>query len=234
MRRLLAVFVAALLALAGPASAKPEKADGYKGADAGRLVLSIVEGDDVSGFSGWLELRKTDATGAPDPRFKPFRAYLGAADFSLPKPADWSSRPKTLLGALHRRQAGVIVVKRLPPGSYEVYNLGAVTSHSGATVTFSLRSEISIPIEVKPGHSVYIGQFEAIGVMGPNRVGITIPVDVRFQVSDQSGRDFSFALRKDSAVGLPEVAILDTKGVDEQVLVRAPAAYDKPYPQTVR
>ncbi len=221
MRRLFALLIAVLLVLPGVASAKPRKADGYDGPDAGRLVLSITQGDGAAGHSLALLIRKIDEAGAPDPGFRPVTVIMGTADhISGPRTESTSG---TLTGFLSRRDMSSVIIKQLPPGAYEVFNFSVSMSNGFTSTTWRLPQDVSARFQLKPNSSIYIGEFEAVGMSGPNLIGIPVPAGARFVVNDESERDLEIALRKDPYIR-PEISILDVSGVKSPYLVQGKKA----------
>jgi hypothetical protein len=213
MRLLIALLVLVALAPAWSAVAGAKKVDGHDGPDAGRMIVSLVGAGE--GYVLTLRFRRLDEIGAPDPAYRPFSVALGPAGFSSPGEHAGSG----LVGVLNSRQAGAIFVKRLPPGDYAFYSFQA-TMHSGfVTYGFKLPHDVSAPFRVRPGRTVYIGEFKGMSVGGSASIGER----VRFEVSDRSDRDLAFALRKDPKATNPEIEIVDVERLADPLLTQVRA-----------
>jgi hypothetical protein len=75
--------------------------------------------------------------------------------------------------------------------------------------TFRSKVEFSIPFTIKPGKTVYLGEFRAMDITGQNLFGIPLAAGAKFQIFDRSTRDLAIAKRKDPAISAAEIRIPD-------------------------
>jgi len=84
----------------------------------------------------------------------------------------------------------------LKPGKYEIYGLRFYYQHGQAGKAFYNKNPFSIPIEIEPNRTTYIGAFTAKGVWDKNIFGKTIPASGFFELTDERERDLGFILSK--------------------------------------
>jgi hypothetical protein len=120
--------------------------------------------------------------------------------------------------------AGGVRTYSLQPGEYEIYNVELFSSNGLALERFSLKKPISIPFTIKPGQTVYLGEFRAMPLEGRNFFGLPADAGVKFELSDQSARDIPIARTQDSRVTTPEIRIPDPAAIQSPFFERLPGS----------
>lgn len=183
--RLLAIVLAALVT--GCASVAQLPAD-YAGADAGRVVIGIGAHGGTSYPSYSLLFRTRDpavpAAQAGVGRFTYFQTNM----FYKQAPDYRSSR-----------EEGVVLVRALPPGEYEIYNFNIYFNTGMVEKNFGARVDVAIPFTVKTGVTTYLGNYQANGQTGKNVFGMPLPAGAVFAVSDRLADDLALAQAKAAA-----------------------------------
>ena len=182
----LALVLAATLLLPRPAQAGE-----YTGADGGYVVYSIGTIKIPMRYS--LEYRQVSAPGGA--LKKPWRgsmlcACVGFIRAAMPDP-DFTGR-----------ETGKVVVSRLPPGKYEIYDFSFGGAVGTTTYSWSSRNKFSIPFEIRPGEATYIGSLARAPSLGTS-LERTHGAGGFFVISDRSERDLPLARKRHP--GLPEV-----------------------------
>lgn len=174
-----------------PAPALAEKV--YDGADAGYLVYSI--GTIVRPMTFSFLYRKVPKDAKPkwngSMSCDCMASHWWTAE-TYPKDIDYSGR-----------ESGFVVVEKLPPGQYEIYNYGITGTNIVSTINWSSNVPFSIPFNIEPGKATYIGNF-ARGCWCARSTAIADYLGY-FVISDNSTRDLAIARTKEPA--LPEVNI---------------------------
>jgi hypothetical protein len=130
--------------------------------------------------------------------------YTADISFLNPSGGDYSDDIK----------AGDVAVWELAPGDYEFYNFELYYGNGLVEKTYSSQEDFSIPFTIKPGKTLYLGEFRAMEQ--GSGFGAT-PGRPKFQIFDEHARDLPIAKRKDPLVGEPEI------------LVPYPAAINSPF-----
>jgi len=196
---------ALLLALSSCASV-PEN---YLGPDAGLVVIGIGA-DHETAYSGYLFEYRQTAPPVPEKDRVDRGAFF------------WAQQAKFHGDNLDydtEQGGGIVVSKFMRPGKYEIYNFDV--SMSGLrSDSFSSKIEFSIPFEVRPGQTTYLGNYEAHRLMGKNFVGLPVWAGATFAVSDRSAAELEIARAKVGAIGSPIIdATPDVKGIDSPFFV---------------
>jgi voltage-gated potassium channel Kch len=125
------------------------------------------------------------------------------------------------------QERGAVKILKLAPGDWELYDLDADFGY----VHFSAKTEFSIPFTVKPGQTVYLGDFTAIELLrqgGGNRSAAGIFV----LVSDQSTRDVAIAKSEDKEISDVAIEIPDVNAMHNPLFV-APRKPSSPSSQPI-
>ena len=107
---------------------------------------------------------------------------------------------RTLFDYDNAREQGVVMIKSLPAGEYEIYNFSVYFNTGTLEKTFSSREDISIPFTVKPGVTAYLGNYQANGLSGKNFIGVSLPAGAVFVVEDRLGGELKLAQSKEPGV----------------------------------
>jgi hypothetical protein len=163
----------------------------YPGADGGYLVYSI--GTIKIPMSYTVAYRQVSAPGGA--LKKPWRGSMacrcvGFIRAQMPD-ADFTGR-----------ETGKVVVTKLPPGKYEIYDYGFGGAVGMTTYSWSSGKKFSIPFEIRPGEATYIGSFARAPSLGTS-LEPTLGAGGFFVISDRSERDLPLARKRFPA--LPEV-----------------------------
>ena len=172
--------VGLLIALAAwPAGAKDRD---YMGADAGYLVYSV--GTSKIGMHFNFPYRQFAAAGRSEWKGK-IAPSLGGAIYLKVKNPDFSGD-----------ESGHVVVRRLPPGRYEVHNFSFGGSNlAGTSYNFSAAKPFSLPFEVRSGEATYIGSFMRAPSLG-TPLQAALGAKGYFVVADRSARDLPIAAQR--------------------------------------
>jgi hypothetical protein len=191
-RVLVAVFVSYTL-LFHPASALAEK--GYRGADVGFLVYSV--GTIVRPMNFNFLYRKLPRDAEPK--------WNGSMSCDCMQRNWWSgveSYPKGI--DYSGSESGFVIVEKLPPGHYEIYDFGMDGWNAVSTIHWSTKVPFSIPFEIESGKATYIGNF-ARGCWCARMPPSVANYLGYFVISDKSARDIAIARTKESAI--PDVSV---------------------------
>ena len=194
------LFGGALPARAGLFSSDDELTE-YQGPDAGMLALSLgaYKGADYSIYN--LFFRTHDG------------GKTGRLTYNLGARPDYSSA----------YVAGVVRTYSLQPGEYEVYKVELYFGNGFVEQHFSSKEPFAIPFTIKPGRSVYLGEFRAMPMEGRNLFGLPAHAGAKFMLSDQSARDIPIARQQDTRVADPEIRIPDPAAIGTPLFERLPA-----------
>ena len=88
-------------------------------------------------------------------------------------------------------QNGVIRVRELPAGDYEMTNFRL--HDNTLKKVWNLKKDFSVPFQVRAGEITYLGEFQATGVRAKALIGYYIEQPY-FLVSDQEARDIPLAV----------------------------------------
>jgi hypothetical protein len=90
------------------------------------------------------------------------------------------------------RETGKVIVRRLPPGHYEIYDFGFAGTMGPMSVHSSSKTKFVIPFEIKSGQATYIGSFVRAPSLGTSMQRV-VGAAGYFIISDQSERDLAIA-----------------------------------------
>jgi hypothetical protein len=147
----------------------------YAGADSGYLIMSLTArrwSPFGHVFSIMFRRRDGSATGT---------VWWGRLDVLT------SWQPRDIRDG-KRKESGIVDVRRLPPGDYEVYNF-EIRWEGGDTQT--AEAGFSIPFSIAPGRATYVGNFMAVEAAG----------GAYFVLSDEASRDIPIARKKEPGLG---------------------------------
>jgi len=199
MRTLICLALLAGL-VAGIAVSEPAAADD----EPGYLVLSVgsaaTSNDNKNIYR--LYYHRTDGTGADTVEFVSVdqghplgflfqRAFHPAPDYS-------------------DKGEGIVAVRKLPPGDYEIYNFEVDASGWALGERMRSPNDFHLGFHIAAGRSKYIGNFAAVGVGTPG-VWNDANIHMYFSVSDESVRDIAIAKTKVPTLPEPSVSIVDVR-----------------------
>jgi hypothetical protein len=229
MSRIALALVAAVIVLTdSSAQAKPPRLDGYKGADAGHLVMSLTAENGAQAYLLALSYRRV---GESLPAYVRFQFATGAIfnlriDFGNDAFPKVGLNPQLMIQTLDENKhvdEGVVFVEDLAPGTYEIFDAEGSTAYVGRMYrTFRLTSPTSIRFEIKPGQTTYIGEFKALPIYSKGVLGTRESAGVRYVVTDQGSRDLPIAIRKNPSIGTAQTAVPDVDSLNSPLFSSKP------------
>ncbi len=192
MHRLGVLLALTVSLLASPALARPSAAD-YAGADGGYLVYAV--GDIVMGMDFGFPYRPvTLLNGVPAKDWKgEIEPRLGGAIYLKVKNPDFEGR-----------EAGHVVLRRLPPGDYVIDNFSFGGQLAGTSYAWSSATPFAIRFTIRPGQATYIGSFMRAVSLGTPLEPVLGAAGF-FVIADRSDRDLPIA--RSRLPGLPDVTV---------------------------
>ena len=189
-----------------PAAAREGRND-YQGADGGFLAYSV--GTIKIGMDYAFLWRRLPDEGEPPE--KPFKGVieprLGGAIYLKIKNPDFT-------GA----ESGHVVVRRLPPGRYEVNSFYFGGSNlAGASYSWSSAVPFSLPFTITPGAVTYIGSFMRAPSLG-TPLEPALGAAGFFVIADRSGRDLPIARERLPAGTVESIAVTDVSVFGSEAL----------------
>lgn len=179
IRRLVIVLLAFLAAV--PASAKSRDKD-YEGPDAGYLIYSV--GTIKIGMNFAFSYRQTAALND-----EPREGWKGKIEPRLGGAIYLKIKNPHFAGD----ETGHVVVRRLPPGSYEVNDFSVAGSNlAGTTYFWSPSKPFSLPFKIRAGEATYIGSFMRSPSLGTPLQPVLGAAGF-FLVANRSNRDLPIA-----------------------------------------
>ena len=156
----------------------------------------------------YFEYRKIPSDS--EPRWKDtMQCYCHAVHIwtmaTYPKTIDYSGR-----------ESGFVVVKKLPPGQYEIYNYGIDGTNFVSTIHWQSRTNFSIPFTIEAGKATYIGNF-ARGCWCKRSTAVADFLGY-FTISDKSARDIPIARAKDPSLTDINVDVADVSKFNSPML----------------
>lgn len=182
LRALPTASIALLLALPVPAFARDKD---YAGADAGYLVYAV--GTVRIGMDFDFSYRRVGAAdggpaGAWGGKIEP---KLGGAIYLKIKNPDFTGE-----------ESGHVVVRRLPPGRYQVDKfLFAGSNLAGTSYRWSSAAPFALPFSIRPGEATYIGSFMRAPSLGTPLQPVLGAAGF-FVVANRADRDLPIARAK--------------------------------------
>jgi len=182
MSRLAALFLVALLSGCVATAAKIPM--DYAGVDAGKVVVGLGSTADAGFYEYYLAFRRLDAEVEPPP--SGVFTYVQRKVFGATDKPDYKND----------EELGVVLVKSLAPGRYEIHGL-SVTQYDSS---LGSRIAFSIPFTIQPGQTTYLGNYQGQRVArGKNVFGMTLPGFV-FVVSDRFDAELALAHKKSATL----------------------------------
>jgi hypothetical protein len=168
----------------------------YEGPDAGVLVTSLgaKTGTVYNGYNLFYRMKNRSPDGDGT-------IWWGQANILEGRKLDIDNGGET----------GIVDVRRLPPGEYEIFNFRVFYNGGNVQKNFSSKQDFSIPFSIRPGRTTYIGEFIAVGVQGQNIFGFSILDGAYFTVADRRERDITIARQKHPNLGEVQSAVVDPK-----------------------
>lgn len=190
----LLLFLVAGCVSSGPASGPPgdtifansATSGKYAGADAGYLILALAAQKGTAYNDYKLFFRKRD------------RSIDGSVWWGQGNPFD--QRKLDLDDSV---ETGIVDVRRLPPGDYEIFNFLVFMNAGTVQESWRSKQDFSIPFSIEPGRATYVGEFDAAKLTGKGLFGMTVPDGAYFVLSDKTARDVAIARQKEP--GLTDV-----------------------------
>lgn len=121
------------------------------------------------------------------------------------------------------RTVGAVFIEILPPGDYKIYNYNIYLNGGASQFNWSAKTDFSIPFTIKPHETTYIGNLNAVGLVGRGLLGMPVDAGAYFVLSDQSQRDIPLAKIKSKAP-LPEpvtIQVVDPQSAGSP-MIRSP------------
>lgn len=201
-------YAIAALTLTACGSAWYIKTD-YKGPDAGRVILGFGATAETSYSTYKLIFRRTDDGVQKN------EAISGAFIFC---------QTNVICGGKfdykNSTESGVVINASISPGKYEIFRFNVYYNDGFSERNFSSEKEFSIPFEVKPGATTYLGNYQAKGLTTKNMLGIDIPAGAAFIVEDRGESDIALARNKDGAIPLNvESTVPDIKSLAKPMFI---------------
>jgi hypothetical protein len=205
------ILVLALIFLSGCASQLPTD---YTGADAGRVVIGMGAGIGL-GYSRYtLMFRKhvnPGEDGSPP---------VGAFSYIRSDPVFGKGTPDY---KIEYKEEGVVLVQSLPAGDYEIHGVELY----GYNANFRAKPDAVIPFSIKPGRTVYLGNYLAKGNTGKNLFGMSVPAGVTFIVSDRLANEMPLAQAKSkTSLGTVDDATPDPRRIGSSLFASPPEEPD--------
>jgi hypothetical protein len=130
-------------------------------------------------------------------------------------------------------EAGMVVVKSLPSGSWEVCSytatdtLGKIFVPQGTALSDMFTpKDFSIPFAIAQGRATYIGDFKAVGTTTKSLLGLTVPAGPRWVISNQSARDIPIAQKRYPGLQSIDMAVPDVDKLNDPRFSNHDAAGD--------
>jgi hypothetical protein len=204
MRRIFAMLSLLLLAGCvndGPASGLPGNnfldngkplSGKYAGADAGYLITAVAARSDTSYDYYMLRYRTKDRSDSAG-------IWWGQENIYDRRKLDIDDGKET----------GIVDVRRLPPGAYEIFNFEIMLNGGMMHTKWFSKQNFSVPFTIEPGKATYIGEFMAVRLTGKSWVGLSEPNGAYFVLSDKAERDVVIAKQKESGLSEVTSAVVD-------------------------
>jgi len=161
----------------------------YTGSDAGAVILSMGESAETSYNSFAIHLVRMDGQYEQ-------RIWWGPANSYESRKPDYYGDGK-----------GIVEMRNLPPGDYEVYNFDIYQTSGMSDLTWNSKTDFSLKFHV--------------GLSGKNLLDLTIPAGGYWIVSDRSARDIPIAHAKNPMLPRVRTAVVDPALADNP-LIRGP------------
>lgn len=165
----------------------------YAGSDAGSLVIAIAAQDGTRYDDYWLYFRKKD------------RSAEGEIWWGQQNPFDHRK-----LDINDNKEEGIVDIRRLPPGDYEIFNYQAHINSAPLQGRWKAKSDFSIPFTIAAGRATYIGEMMAVEIGSEKPfLGSRKHEGAYFVLTDKSARDVPIARTKEPNVGEVAITVVD-------------------------
>jgi hypothetical protein len=200
MRRIFALL--SLFVISGCAG---QLSGNYQGADAGHLVMSLAARIDTKYTSYDWSFRRKDHSSDSLIRWQ----QRGVFGLTEPEIKD-------------DLETGIVEVRRLPPGEYEIYNFKIARITGVLDSYWSSRQDFSIPFTIFPGKATYIGEFMAVKIPGTNLFGQEVGDGGYFILSSKAERDLALARQKQPGLGEVVTTIVNPASIGNPLITDGP------------
>jgi hypothetical protein len=182
----------------GPLSGK------YPGADAGYLVVTIAAQTDTLYDDYWIYFRRKD------------RSADNQIWWGQQNPVD-----QRKLDIKNDKEEGMVDVRRLPPGDYEIFNFQVHRNAGYLQTWWGSKQDFSIPFSIIAGRATYVGELMAVGLKGEKGfLGARSPLGAYFVLTDKSDRDVPIAKQKEPGIGEVVSAVIDPAALANPMITR--------------
>ena len=218
---------AGCMVLSCPTALRAEDIVKYKGSDFGNVIASMSVNSELLFRLCLRNIEKTEYGEIVSPIILMTSSWAIGKDYVEPPPTQPStthtSKGKWDVTYGKYKSFGSVEIRRMKPGSYEVYRIFSGQYSCDPRRDYISSDEInfpdfSIPIEITSGKSVYIGEVANLIVVGKATLllGAKVSAGHRFVLSDRSPRDLPIARSKSPDLGEIEIAVPDgdTLGTD--------------------
>jgi hypothetical protein len=106
------------------------------------------------------------------------------------------------------RETGKVMMHRLPPGDYEIYDFGFGGAVGNSITTFSSGQRFVIPFTIRPGGATYVGSFTRAPSLGTS-LEASLDAKGYFVISDRHERDLAIARARTPDLVEPTVSVTD-------------------------
>jgi hypothetical protein len=112
------------------------------------------------------------------------------------------------------KQEGIVDVRRLPPGDYEIFNFQAHINATTLQMRWESKSDFSIPFTIAAGRATYVGEMMAVELKRERGfLGLQSHEGIHVVLTDKSARDVSIARAKEPHMSEVAVTVIDPKSV---------------------
>lgn len=186
-------ILCACLALGGCATFSTDP--NYRGNDSAAVVFSMGLTGTCEGYA--FEYRNTDKNA--------IYSQNGRIMFSAKSVRYWG-RDNDFRGD----ERGIVNVQHLSPGTYEIYDYTIYGTYNGIN-NFNWKSaqKFSMQFTALPRQTVYLGDFNCVGLRAKSILGLDVDGGGYFVISDKLDRDEPIARRQDSSLGNITRAVVD-------------------------
>ncbi len=153
----------------------------YSGSDSGYLVVAL--GQTASSNADYsFTFRKSDGSSENDIEFRT-KYKLDPVQAMFARDPDFRNQ----------EGAGIVEVKKLPPGDYEFYNCYTRVYTGVGFILYWSKKDFSIPFTIRPGVATYAGHFMARQMMGRDILYIPVAGGAELLLSDKEESDIAIA-----------------------------------------
>lgn len=124
-------------------------------------------------------------------------------------------------------EMGVVEVRRLPPGHYELFKIDGALFGGMVQWRWQSKNLFSIPFDIEAGNATYVGHFQghSTSVHSVLSLGAPLPSGAYFVVSNKSEHDLAIARQKIDYLQEVKTAVPDVVNLkSEYFLSRCPSS----------